>query len=298
MATTSTRQRHDDYWKLDVSQGSIKDVRAMLESRHYHVGSIRDGERLEKCYRRVQLGLLSYHMRSNDELRALVAGRKLDVSGYIDKYRQGQRFDLLRILDEADLAPSFHRFLELPPELRNQIYGYYYGACRKKVLAPSQPPLTLTCSLIRRETLPMFYATFVFKVQLYRGVYHAGRHEKLNMCDRQLLFWHSTLPEHIAAIKSLIVTVHLRGKTTDVDPASGFLPRDLDLARLPLSKEDWIAYWLTRRSRKLTVGNIDKYISVVSGVGVIFLAMSWSGGGELTKRDVFALRRAYERAYN
>ncbi|KAK5127361.1 hypothetical protein LTR85_006700 [Meristemomyces frigidus] len=151
MATTTTTDSHDDYWKLDHHEElTAKQMRALLEEGRYDVGSLWEKDRL----------------RHNEELRHLIKARKIDISNYTEGHRIGQRQDLMDSLDRDDMHPNFHRFMKLPAELRNQIYGYHLADFRKPIYAPSQPPLSTTCRLIRQEFLPLFYSTCIFEVRL------------------------------------------------------------------------------------------------------------------------------------
>ncbi|KAK3074799.1 hypothetical protein LTR53_002465 [Teratosphaeriaceae sp. CCFEE 6253] len=279
--------RHDDYWKIDDQYYYMaKQLRTMLEDRHYHVGGIKDVGRLEGCLRRSRLGLMSYHNCGNEELRRLIAVRKLNDS-ITDGLREGDRQELLAILDCADLQPSFHRFLELPPELRNQVYKYYYAECRDVVFAPTQPPLTRCCILVRREALHMFYATRVFTLQLRRTTNYHDRCNLLSMGERQLLFWHSARPEHIAAITSLSVSVLLclPFRREDIpDMAGQHLPRLLDFARLPTAKAARVGYWMAQLPTGLPEIEVKKCLKVAGSIERVADAMKKraGGGGGLT----------------
>ncbi|KAK5724697.1 hypothetical protein LTR15_004744 [Elasticomyces elasticus] len=65
----------------------------------------------------------------------------------------------------ADDTPRFHRFLELPPELRTQILEYYIAPFTLGGLrAPTMPPATRICRQLRSEILPLFFAACTFDV--------------------------------------------------------------------------------------------------------------------------------------
>lgn len=67
--------------------------------------------------------------------------------------------------------------LELPPELRNIVWEYALPAGKLIEVAqdlrlspdqnhaPFDPPLTLSCNIIREETLPMMYARNIFLIR-------------------------------------------------------------------------------------------------------------------------------------
>ncbi|KAK5740562.1 hypothetical protein LTR17_004599 [Elasticomyces elasticus] len=213
MSVTNSRDQHDDYWKLEIFQGSVKQMRAWLEGRKYHVGSIKNVGRLQEHISRAKLGIMSCHGFTNDELRELILAKNIDASRYITKHNRGTREDLILLIDRANLHPSFHRFLEMPPELRNRVYGYYYADFRDRIYAPSQPPLSRICRQLRKECLPMFYATCDFEFRLKRfsathRYYSPSRQPmRLTIGDRMMHFLHSTQPEHLAAIRNLRIAV-------------------------------------------------------------------------------------------
>jgi len=209
-------EKHDDYWKLRLPRVfSVQEMRDWLESHNYHVGSIVEKYRLRNYLRRANMGLMSYHKCSNDELRRLIAARKIDVSELTEGGRKGQRGDLLEALDKDDMSPKFRRFIGLPAELRNAVYKYCFAEFEMPIYAPSQPPISMTSSLIRRETLPVFFNTCRFDIRM-SCVYEHSR-AKLTMGSKLLLFVHSTLPQHLATVRHLRLTVNRISYDTHTD---------------------------------------------------------------------------------
>ncbi|KAK5679910.1 hypothetical protein LTS10_007858 [Elasticomyces elasticus] len=214
MSVTSSRDQHDDYWKLEIFHGSVKQMRAWLEGRRYHVGSIKNVGRLQEHISRAKLGIMSCLGFTNDELRDLILAKNIDASRYITKHNRGTREDLILLIDRANSHPSFHRFLRMPPELCNRVYGYYYAEFRDRIYAPSQPPLSRICvKSPLSNSLPMFYATCDFEFRLKRfssthKYYSPSRQPmRLSIGDRMMHFLHSTQPEYLAAIRSLRIAV-------------------------------------------------------------------------------------------
>lgn len=233
MAMTSTTDHHDDYWKLDdYGKHTAKQMKALLDQRGYYNGSLTDKAKLRLCLRRADLGLMSYQNCTNDELRKLIAMRKTDNS----THHEGQREYLLRYLHGMDEQPEFHRFVDLPAELRNKVYAYYFAEFRQPIYAPSQPPLSMTCRLIRQETLRMFYSMCTFEVRLFRVIRGGGRRESrdLTMDSSQLLFIRSIAPEHVAAIRHLSFSVGLKRRNdtmmTCTDALDSLVPSRVDLS--------------------------------------------------------------------
>ncbi|KAI5359876.1 hypothetical protein Slin15195_G117360 [Septoria linicola] len=65
---------------------------------------------------------------------------------------------------------TFHRFLDLPPELRNRIYETYFAEFKTPLYAPSQPPITKVSRQLRAETLAMFYGSSTFRIAFLPSV--------------------------------------------------------------------------------------------------------------------------------
>lgn len=99
---------------------------------------------------RYQRGLMSYEDLSMAELQSFCAAR-----GISSKASTASR--LARVLEKADDAATFPRFLELAPEIRNSIYELHFRDLNEITAACHQPPLTLASSQLRAEALPLFY---------------------------------------------------------------------------------------------------------------------------------------------
>lgn len=148
---------------------------------------------------------MSYHNCSNDELRRLIEARKIGLSPFGLKLSKRK---FVYILQSEDQKPKFHRFHELPPELRNRIYEYHFASFYQPICAPSQPPITKVSSLPRKETLQLFHHSCVFEVRL-RLRMERGRGSKsygqlrLSLSDRELLFIRCTEAENLGCIQRL-----------------------------------------------------------------------------------------------
>ncbi|TKA22189.1 hypothetical protein B0A50_08355 [Salinomyces thailandicus] len=178
-------------------------MRDLLKSRNYAVGSIRDTSRLREGLRRWELGQISYHAHTNDELRTLIVRRKLDISRFTDVGNRGTRGELLDLLERDDREPKFYRFTELPPELRNRIYEYHFAGFRQPIYAPSQPPITVASSMLRGETLQVFYNVCEFEIRLKVCWSRTRQRLEFGMEKQQVLFLQSTVGQHLGWIKSL-----------------------------------------------------------------------------------------------
>ncbi|KAI7514891.1 hypothetical protein KC347_g141 [Hortaea werneckii] len=162
----------------------------ILKSRNYHVAKRWTSDLLRSALLRSEQGHMSYHNCSSDELRRLIQARKMETSLLGLKLSKSELVD---ILQSEDQRPKFHRFQELPPELRNRIYKYHFASFHQPICAPSQPPITKVSSLLRRETLQLFYHSCVFEVHLRLRMENERwskfyRRLRLSLSDRELLF--------------------------------------------------------------------------------------------------------------
>jgi len=70
-------------------------------------------------------------------------------------------------LVKADKASSFHRFLDLAPELRVMIYAYAFD--NKARTRPVPPPICRVNQEIRNESLPVFFENVTMNVHVFEG---------------------------------------------------------------------------------------------------------------------------------
>lgn len=73
----------------------------------------------------------------------------------------------------SDSKPTFSRFLDLPPEIRERIYELRYLDDIRLLDIPSyniseikEPSLTRVSKLVRKEALPIFYSTYCFAMSI------------------------------------------------------------------------------------------------------------------------------------
>ncbi|GAB1729440.1 hypothetical protein NU195Hw_g4390t1 [Hortaea werneckii] len=205
MAATTSYDKHDSYWKLNLPYLKIAEMQDILKSRNYHVAKRLNSDLLRSALLRSEQGHMSYHKCSSDELRRLIQARKIEASPLGLKLPKSELVD---ILQSEDQRPKFHRFRELPPELRNRIYEYHFASFHQPICAPSQPPITKVSSLLRKETLQLFYHSCVFDVHLRLRVDHDRwrrfyRRLRLSLSDRELMFLRCTEAENLSCIKRL-----------------------------------------------------------------------------------------------
>lgn len=159
---------------------------------------------------------LVYETNSDAELQGFARERRIEVI-------QGMgRAELIRLLQNAE---TFPRFLDLPPEMRNEIYQHYFDFnphCYDGFRVP--PPVTQASRQLRKESLPEFWTkqrfrfTILTRIDLLRfGTYNKWRLGRDNSFER--------VPrEYVQMVKKLLV---------DVDDEEGLWELDLANERKP-----------------------------------------------------------------
>lgn len=85
-------------------------------------------------------------------------------------------------LELADKNSRFPRFLELAPELREMVYVFAMdGKARTR---PAPPPISRTSSLVRSESLPVFFRNVTMNIHVFCGPGNEPPHQKGNMVVR------------------------------------------------------------------------------------------------------------------
>jgi hypothetical protein len=151
-----------DWWTLDSGkQRGKKEILQIFKDRNYfHKSKSKDIDHLRALYIRCQRGLMSYEGVPIRELKLYLIQRGLPV---IDMDKKVTLTGLKAQLEQADEDVTF-RLSDLPPELRNIIFSYYFDSVVDVRYAPlkHQPPISQVSRIIRRETLPLFFGRFAF----------------------------------------------------------------------------------------------------------------------------------------
>ena len=285
MADRANFTTPNDYWKLEnYWHLSVKEMKSMLDDRGYYNKSIRDKSELQRCLRRTDLGLRSYKNYTNDELRELIRQRDIDITDISE--RKGQRCELIEALEKEDIRPRFHNFTRLPAELRNRVYEYYFADFKESLHAPKQPPITLICSLLRKETLPLFYATCTFDFNLMIPMNRVRGDRALKMSSETLMWLYTTGEDNIADI------THLRIRICRETPFRLVHPRDvaLDFELHPLQPGEAVRMRLSRAQMPwLDFARLKKNV-----INAMQAVTNRTGDSKLKKEHFFAVRRAIE----
>lgn len=171
---------HDSYWRINdharESQRLRQDEKALREEFKQHCTkdhTKQTKQELALLLRRADHGLLCYAHSSVEELKHSIKTRQIryqDMSGRNIRQHESagpERTGLYAILDQTDAMRDFHRLLELPPDLRAEVYGYYLAPFAEQPLhALTTPPLARLNRLVRSEVLPLFFEQCTFEIPL------------------------------------------------------------------------------------------------------------------------------------
>ena len=136
------------YWELSVGDLLNKeDLHSRLYWNNFHVLKSTKVARLRELYVRSQRGMRSYEGVSRKELEHVIAERRI----LIPELGWANMEDLKRKLEQYDDEHNtFHRFLDLPPELREKIYTQYFNNYDEDDNPKCQPPISRASRLVRR----------------------------------------------------------------------------------------------------------------------------------------------------
>lgn len=215
----------DRYWRLPnyALSNQVSEIRHHLKSHNYPhtIPSSTFPSLLQTLAR----SLPGYEKCKTAELRLFAQQRRLTT---ITDIATATRQDLAKALRSADQTPQFHRFLELPPELRTAIYTFYCADFADEPLTlPTYPPLARVNRQLREEVLTVFYSECTFAVGLTTGIHSdlqlaaagavGGIPHVLRMQRETTLFLKSLSAEHLGHIQRFEITFDSRHPGTVVD---------------------------------------------------------------------------------
>ena len=166
---------------------------------------------------------MCYDRCSDEELERFAKARHVEstpkrVRGPDGKFIQSSRVGKIEALEARDDEPEFHRFLDLPAELRGRIYDFYDAGFSKVLRLPTKPTLARTCRLLRQEYLPIFYSSHVFEINIVRYLRDMSKPQGFQEDSHSQLFLMHLSSEDAGHITKLTIVVK---------EALGF-PRDTD----------------------------------------------------------------------
>ena len=182
-----------------------------LKARHYYPPSTKDQTRerltnlgfdvppkykctrvvLESFLKHVELERPVYERCKTLELRQFATARRVRLSSQEDDLEE--RKALVKALYAADEDLKFHRFLDLPPELRIAVYEMYMADFSNEWLKlPRLPPLARVCRQLRDEVSKLFYGSCYFQAHYVYSV------RKLFKPSLETALWIACLPRDAA----------------------------------------------------------------------------------------------------
>lgn len=177
-----------NYWHIVDARWSgdrKAELQGELDHRNVPYKASAARPRLVELNERLERGLYcGYDGCTNRELAAFLKQR-----GGRTTPRTPKREVLISTLEKMDEDATFHKFEDLPAEIRLRIYAAHFDwiASNKKddedltddvqdyectLDFPNPPPITQVNKLLRQEALPLFFQTFVF--ELYVAWHHVA----------------------------------------------------------------------------------------------------------------------------
>jgi hypothetical protein len=159
---------HSSYWNLKDGELLNKDdLYNKLYWNNFHVLKSTKADRLRELYVRSQRGMRSYEGVNRKELEHYITQRRIPLPDMVLATME----DLKRQLEQNDDENNtFHRFLDLPPELRERIYAQYFDTYNEDDNPKCQPPISYASRTVRRESLPLFYECCLFSIRAATGI--------------------------------------------------------------------------------------------------------------------------------
>lgn len=209
----------DRYWRLPnyALSNQVSEIRHHLKFHNYP--HTLPSSAFPSLLQNLARSLPGYEKCKTAELRLFALQRRLTT---IVDIPNANRQDLAKALRLADQTPQFHRFLELPPELRTAIYTFYCaGFADEPLTLPTYPPLARVNRQLREEVLPVFYSECTFAVGLTTGIHSdlqlasaagavGGIPHVLRMQRETTLFLKSLSAEHLGHIQRFEITFDSR----------------------------------------------------------------------------------------
>lgn len=203
----------DHFWKLETA-AYLKDAR--LQEEFFRLKLYRNPrlnrERKVELYARTQRGFLPYDVYSLAELKAFARERKIPLP-------HGRLSASLLIcqLERADDDATFPRFSDLPPELRQLVFEWYFVSIAKErtLLIFKQPPVTRVSRLFRHEALPLLYRLCTFELEIMtcqsfpQDLYRVKKRPACVLEGHSHDFIENISMANIQLIKRLAITVQL-----------------------------------------------------------------------------------------
>ncbi|KAK5697314.1 hypothetical protein LTR97_007451 [Elasticomyces elasticus] len=148
-------------WKLRTHHHlNITGIMNLLAERKIDYNKSSGKQRLLALVSRYECGLRSYERNNKRELRQICHARNLAL----ETSPTANKANLIALLEAADDAVQFPGFLELPLELRLQVYTHHFDSFEQGSIIVA-PPIAAVCRLVREEARPLFYGMHRFDLE-------------------------------------------------------------------------------------------------------------------------------------
>ncbi|KAF2480268.1 hypothetical protein BDY17DRAFT_35246 [Neohortaea acidophila] len=274
---------------------------AELHKRANELGCTRDigdwtKEKLTSWLRRRKRELPIYEQCSDAELATFIRQRNLAISPpaketALETQTWSLRTGAIEVLEAADDAMAFHRFLDLPPELRKLVYEWHVKGFPEAIILPAKPPIAQTCHLIREEVLPVFYSQL--SIEIFFELQTNDKGNRIRQRNETNLFLLYMRPKDYQYLNMIDIAV--------MDEDSGSIEVDCSVALMK-----------TTSSYRVAVGNVDRDAAGVLGTTddcphkdilerrlkeVLDGMVARGGTLQFTAYDIYSMRYAIERGW-
>jgi hypothetical protein len=181
----------NEYWRWGMpGKHTREDLKYFLRKRAFYHKKSEKLPRLKVLAERCDRGHLSYETYNVAQLRQFVEDRGLKIksTSKANKKQLVQRLETAeKLSDTFEDKREFPRFLELPPELRNAVYTFYFNGLKVVPQRFSQPPICKVSRELRVESLGLFYEHATFSISMTRCLLNTGdvaiNHQSKLFCD-------------------------------------------------------------------------------------------------------------------
>ncbi|KAK4549763.1 hypothetical protein LTR36_005064 [Oleoguttula mirabilis] len=298
--------RYDEYWRLSTYKRTTTDeLRRRLETKGHQIKKSASKAELITLAHRDDCGHFCYDRCTEAELVKFATVRGVNIvgvrlqgniaPGMPPKAPRASSTIAARLV-KVDNDRTFDRFLDLPAELRNRVYYYYYiSAFPQKLTLPTAPPLARASKQLETEVLPVFYGTRTIHVTFERHAITMTKYAaEFKATDKTALFLRQLSRESVSEIRSLWVSLETWWKKTNKEHDSRVIcTMDITLDRL-------LGYTLKvagpmdgsgAKVQELRSGMQERAAKVLEAVA------ARGGAKKLRLEDVYALGKAAEETF-
>lgn len=292
-------------WKLSLPRryDLRSKVRNELENKGTPIFDYASDVHLKRLNTRMECGLLLYETCSIEELQGFCARRGLpiSVSESLTTPARKQR-SLITRLETADKKTDFQRFLDLPPELRVQIYVHYFTQIRNYLPADdrdqafSQPPITAVSRIIRKEALPEFYKIFTPSFEFVTTVtVRLTTRPSCHWAEKFVAKAHQDSIDQVQSLNLIGAILYRRSGRYDLQYRSWQIKLDLHAGRAEVDVKDFGRHPARVRTMIFADNTLGRLREIVEGRVKEFVKQRKTSDGKIQLRpqDVGAIEALF-----